>query len=63
MCITEYDEKWTMELTKEEGAENAYLNSIRSIMEKSSMTAEQAMDLINVPVEKRERILDLLQKA
>ena len=31
------------------GAENAYLSSIRAMMEKLSVTAEKAMDVLAIP--------------
>ena len=33
----------------ERGAENAYLSSIRAMMEKLSVTAEKAMDVLAIP--------------
>ena len=38
-----------MERGMERGAENAYLSSIRAMMEKLSVTAEKAMDVLAIP--------------
>ena len=41
--------KEAMERGMERGAENAYLSSIRAMMEKLSVTAEKAMDVLAIP--------------
>ena len=45
-------EQFVQEISKEameRGAENAYLSSIRAMMEKLSVTAEKAMDVLAIP--------------
>lgn len=47
----------------EQGTEKERLSSIRNIMETMQLTAEQAMDALKIPVEDRERYLELLKKS
>ena len=42
-----------MERGIERGAENAYLSSIRTMMDKLHLTADKAMDLLDIPKTKQ----------
>lgn len=46
-----------------QGTEKERLSSIRNIVETMQLTAEQAMDALKIPVEDRERYLELLKKS
>lgn len=49
-----------METGRKEGAEKAMLDSIKTLMETMSFTAEQAMTALKVPEADRPRYLDTL---
>ena len=67
MCITEYDEARTMELFKEEGREEGReeekVSNIRKMMKRLKMTAEAAMDVLEIPAEEQDRYALLLKEA
>lgn len=44
----------------EEGSEKAFLSTVKALMEKQGLTIEQAMELLDVPVERREKIMTML---
>ena len=56
MTLLERDEKM-----REEGAESEALNIIRNIMKVQHKTAEEAMNLLSFPDEKREKLLAKLK--
>lgn len=60
MCITEYDEKKTMNMFKEEGREEERLNAIRNMMEALKMTSIDAMKILKIPASEQERLLAML---
>ena len=60
MCITEYDEAKTMNMFKEEGREEEKIFSIRKMMKNLKLTAEQAMDALEISAEDWQRYLALL---
>ena len=70
MCITEYNEAEAMEMFKEEGREegrqegrqDTLTDSIKNVMEKLKYTAEQAMDLLNIPSDQRAMYKGLVNK-
>ena len=63
MLLTEYNEAETMELFKQdgikegrrEGIEQNRIESIKNIMESFKVTAQQAMDVLKIPVEEQEK--------
>ena len=67
MCITEYDEARTMELFKEEGREEGReeekVSNIRKMMKRLKMTADAAMDVLEIPAEEHDRYALLLKEA
>ena len=70
MCLTEYDEARTMELFREEGREEgrkegkdeALAVSIRNLMINLKMTAEKAMEVLNIPQEDHEKYALMLKE-
>ena len=60
MCITEYDEVRTMNMFKEEGREEGELSSIRKLMKNMKLTAQQAMDTLEISSDERQRYLAML---
>ncbi|MBQ4514309.1 MAG: hypothetical protein II969_15045 [Anaerolineaceae bacterium] len=64
MCITEYDEAKTMNMFKQEGRdegrEEEKFFSIQKLMKNLKITAEQAMDVLEISAEDRKRYLALL---
>ena len=72
MCITEYDEKKTMNMFKEEGIEEGLekgreegreeerLNAIRNMTEALKMTSLDAMNILKIPASEQERLLAML---
>ena len=72
MCITEYDEKKTMNMFKEEGLEEGLeegikkgreeerLNAIRNMTEALKMTSLDAMKILKIPASEQERLLAML---
>ena len=65
MLLTEYDEAEAMELFKEDGRKEgriegreeghmaAMLTSIKKVMKNMNLTAEQAMDVLDIPMSDR----------
>ena len=74
MCLTEYNEARTMELLKEdyleegreegreEGKNEALAVSIRNLMTKLKMTAEKAMEILDIPPEEHEKYALMLKE-
>ena len=60
MLLTEYNEAKTMELFKEEGREEAQLTSIQSLMKTLKLTAQQAMDALQIPLSDQKKFLTML---
>ena len=56
MTLLERDERMREEGRKE-GRETANLNSIKNLMETLEISAENAMDLVKIPAEEREKYL------
>ena len=79
MCITEYDEARTMELFKEEGREEGRkegrkegraegreetnVSNIRKMMKRLKLSAEAAMDVLEIPNEEQHKYALLLKEA
>ncbi len=79
MCITEYDEAWTMELFREEGREEGLeegreegreegknetsVTHIRNLMAQLQVTAEKAMELLGIPAENQGKYALMLKEA
>ena len=76
MCITEYDEVKTMNMFREEGREEGrlegrmegreegrseeQLSSIRKLMKTLKLTAQQAMDVLEIPPSDQKFFLAML---
>ena len=72
MCITEYDEVKTMNMFREEGREEGrlegreegrgeeQLSSIRNLMKTLKLTAQQAMDALEIPPSDQKNFLAML---
>ena len=60
MSIFEYDEEGDMDVMHEEGREegraDATLKDIRNIMTKLNKSADEAMDILDVPIKERETL-------
>ncbi len=58
VSIFEYDEEGVMNVMREEGREegrtDATLNGIRNIMNKLNKSADEAMDILDIPVDKKD---------
>ena len=70
MCLTEYNEAETMELFKEEGREEgreegkdaAVIENLRTLMSNFKWSAQQAMDALSIPNDKRTAYMGLVTK-
>ena len=64
VSIFEYDEEGVMDVMREEGREegraDATLKDIRNIMTKLNKSADEAMDILDVPIKERETLKTLL---
>jgi hypothetical protein len=64
MCVTEYDEAWTMNMFKEEGREEGReeekLSNIKTLMETMKLTAQQAMNALRISDTDQKHYLSLL---
>ena len=60
VSIFEYDEEGVMDVMREEGREegraDATLKDIRNIMTKLNKSADEAMDILDVPIQERETL-------
>ena len=54
--IFEYDEEGVMDVMREEGRADATLKDIRNIMTKLNKSADEAMDILDVPIKERETL-------
>lgn len=61
MCdVLESYRKAGIEEGRAEGRENAIIENLRSMMRKMNTTLEQAMDILDVPVEMHEHVRALI---
>ena len=60
MCITEYDEVKTMNMFKEEGREEGNLSAIKNMIKNLKLSAQQAMDALDIPTAEQQRYLKML---
>lgn len=60
VSIFEYDEEGVMDVMREEGRADATLKDIRNIMTKLNKSADEAMDILDVPIKERESLFSLL---
>lgn len=60
VSIFEYDEEGVMDVMREEGRADATLKDIRNIMTKLNKSADEAMDILDVPIKERETLKTLL---
>lgn len=56
VSIFEYDEEGVMDVMHEEGRADATLKDIRNIMTKLNKSADEAMDILDVPIKERETL-------
>lgn len=56
VSIFEYDEEGVMDVMREEGRADATLKDIRNIMTKLNKSADEAMDILDVPIKERENL-------
>ena len=56
VSIFEYDEEGVMDVMREEGRADATLKDIRNIMTKLNKSADEAMDILDVPIQERETL-------
>ena len=60
VSIFEYDEEGVMDVMREEGREegrdDATLKDIRNMMPKLNKCADEAMDILDVPIKERENL-------
>ena len=60
MLLAEYNEAETMELFKEDGRVEGRMEDIRNLMKKLKMTAEQAMEILDIPSSERCKYMTML---
>ena len=60
MLLAEYNEAETMELFKEDGRVEGRMEDIRNLMKKLKMTAEQAMEILDIPSSERSKYMTML---
>ena len=58
----ENKEKWREE-GREEGREKTLIENLRSIMDKLNLSADNAMDFLDVPNDKRNHLLHFLNQS
>ena len=67
MLLTEYNEKATMELFKEEGREEGRadekLSNLKTIMRKMKLSAQKAMEFLDIPPEDQKKYAPLLKES
>lgn len=61
VSIFEYDEEGVMEILREEGRITAAIDAIKNIMTKLDKSADEAMDILDIDIDKREAIKKKLQ--
>ena len=62
MLLTEYDQAEHMRLLKEEGIEEGVANSIKSMMKTLGLSLEAALSALEIPSDKRQTYIDLLNR-
>ena len=66
MCLTEYNEAEIHEMFKQEGWEigrdNAFVQCLENVMNSLSVSIEQAMDVLKVPMEQRGKYRGLVKR-
>ena len=63
MFLTEYDEKKVLEMEREEGKEEATVSNLQTIMKKMKLSAEKAMDFMDIPPEDQPKYALLLKES
>ena len=63
MFLTEYDEKKVLEMEREEGKEEATVSDLRTVMKKMKLSAEKAMDFMDIPPEDQPKYALLLKES
>ena len=66
MCLTEYNEAEIHEMFKQEGwvigRDNAFVQCLENVMNSLSVSIEQAMDVLKVPMEQRGKYRGLVHQ-
>ena len=57
MFVNEYDEEKILKEAIKEGIEQSRLENIKNVMEGLNYTAQQAMDLLDIPVDERDKLI------
>ncbi len=57
MFLNEYDEEKILKEAIKEGIEQSRLENIKNVMEGLNYTAQQAMDLLDIPVDERDKLI------
>ena len=57
MFLNEYDEEMILKEAIKEGIEQSRLENIKNVMEGLNYTAQQAMDLLDIPVDERDKLI------
>ena len=57
MYLAGYDEEKILKEAIKEGIEQSRLENIKNVMEGLNYTAQQAMDLLNIPVDERDKLI------
>ena len=57
MFLTEYNEKKTLKKEREEGIDQARIESIKTVMQKLGYTIHQAMDFLDIPAAEQHKYL------
>ena len=57
MYLAGYDEEKILKEAIKEGIEQSRLENIKNVMEGFNYTAQQAMDLLDIPVDERDKLI------
>ena len=57
MFLTEYNEEKTLKKEREEGIDQARIESIKTVMQKLGYTIQQAMDFLDIPAAEQHKYL------
>ena len=57
MYLAGYDEEKILKEAIKEGIEQSRLENIKNVMEGLNYTAQQAMDLLDIPVDERDKLI------
>ena len=57
MFLNEYDEEKILKEAIKEGIDQSRLENIKNVMEGLNYTAQQAMDLLDIPVDERDKLI------